>query len=64
MAYSNIVRDIKERETLNDYDSTSYLVESEEGSKYVKLSFKCHGYDQIMENGGKEMLEALYKRMS
>lgn len=49
-------------ETFYDYDNCQYNVErTEEEPEIVKLGFSCNCYDQIMANGGQEMLNELYK---
>lgn len=56
-----IYRDIMMKETAFDYDNCIYFVQKDEGSDLVKFGFKCNCTKEILANGGKEMLEELYK---
>lgn len=49
------------RETAYDYDQSVYFVQKDEGSSIVKFGFACNGSKQILNNGGDQMLDELYK---
>jgi hypothetical protein len=52
------------KETAYDYDNCIYFVSKEIGSDLVKFSFKCNFSNDILKNGGEDMLDALFKGMS
>ena len=58
---SCLLRDITMRETTYDYDQCIYFVQSDEGNSIVKFGFSSKCSKEIMTNGGKEMLNELYK---
>jgi hypothetical protein len=43
----------------NDFDNTKYHLKG--STDYVCLGFSTYGQEDIMKNGGKEMLETIYK---
>lgn len=50
------------QDTFYDYDNCQYtLAREEEEPEVLKMGFSCNCYKQIMENGGQEMLDELYK---
>ena len=49
------------KETAYDYDECIYFVSRDEGSNLIKFSFTCNCTKQILENGGKQVLDELYK---
>jgi hypothetical protein len=45
-----------------DYDNCRFnIVRTEKEPDTLKLGFSCNAFKQIMENGGQEMLDELYK---
>jgi hypothetical protein len=55
------LRDITIRETAYDYDQSIYFVQKDEGDPVIKFGFTCNGNKQILNNGGDQMLNDLYK---
>ena len=47
--------------TFYDYDNCNYILSrTEEEPELLKLGFNCNCYEQLMANGGQEMLKELY----
>lgn len=50
------------QDTFYDYDNCMYTIAREEDEpETLKLAFSCNCYQQIMDNGGQDMLDELYK---
>ncbi len=49
---------MNEEEHYNDFESSRYHFKGE--GDYFMFGFSTHGYDDIMNNGGKELLEEAY----
>ena len=58
---SCLLRDVTTRETTYDYDQCLYFVSTEINNPIIKFGFSSKCSKEIMEHGGKEMLEELYK---
>ena len=44
-----------------DYDNCEYCISrTEDDPDVLKLAFRTNCFDQLMENGGKDMLDELY----
>lgn len=55
-------REHNTNEIFFDYDNCKYVIyKDDETPDYYRLGFSCNCYQQIMDNGGKEMLDELYK---
>jgi len=60
-------RDTAGRENFYDYDNCEYSIvrdAQEEESKQpdvIKFGFSCNCFEAIMQNGGQEMLDEVYK---
>ncbi len=54
-------KDLFYAEHVYDYDNTIFLISGIEGAKLVRFSLKCNCPDEIMANGGTELLEEEYK---
>ena len=49
-------------ETFYDYDNCEYIILRQDNDPdTLKFGFSCNCYKQIMENGGQEMLDDIYK---
>lgn len=49
-------------ETFYDYDNCEYVMQkNEDDPETLKFGFSCNCFDQIMKNGGQDMLDELYK---
>ena len=49
-------------ETFYDYDNCEYIVEKNDSDPdTLKFGFSCNCFEQIMQNGGQDMLDELYK---
>ena len=49
-------------ETFYDYDNCEYIiVRSDADPDMLKFGFSCNCHKQIMDNGGQEMLDEVYK---
>ena len=59
----HLIKDTEEiAETFYDYDNSEYALQrSGDNPDVIKFGFSCQCYKQIMENGGQEMLDELYK---
>ena len=49
------------RETAYDYDQSIFYVQRDEDSDLIKFGFSCNGSKEIMQNGGEEMINTLYR---
>ena len=48
--------------TFYDYDNCEYIILRQDNDPdTLKFGFSCNCYKQIMENGGQEMLDEIYK---
>jgi len=57
-----LTRDLYSHETFYDYDNCCYFIYREEANPdVIKFGFASNCSKQIMENGGQEMLDELYK---
>lgn len=52
-------RNMNEFEHYNDFEDSRYYLQGSD--KYFCLGFSTHGEEDIMRNGGKEVLETVYK---
>ena len=49
-------------ETFYDYDNCEYIILRQDNDPdTLKFGFSCNCYKQVMENGGQEMLDDIYK---
>ena len=49
-------------ETFYDYDNCEYIILRQDSEPdTLKFGFSCNCYKQIMDNGGQDMLDELYK---
>ena len=58
---SCLLRDVPIKETIYDYDQCVYFIESEIGNPLIKFAFASKCTKEILENGGRLMLEDIYK---
>ena len=58
---SCLLRDAAIKETIYDYDQCVYFIESLQGESFIYFSFSSKCSKEIMENGGREMLDEMYK---
>ena len=56
------IRDKFGEETFYDYDNCDYVISRDEATpEFLKFGFNCNCYKDLYENGGKEMLDEIYK---